>query len=90
MFMHNMLSGIAIGGTTGFSLLLLDAVTGSTMVNIKEAMAVGVFACVVVLWMGKKFQRIDDRFENIETKLTEMKNGRQSEPNQTPSTKGNR
>jgi hypothetical protein len=66
-------SGLGIGGVTGGSILIAEiALTGNTNVPIESAVGVCVFVCGMVWWLGRKFQSIDDRFDQIERKLKDL------------------
>jgi hypothetical protein len=67
--MSNILSGLAIGGTTGAAFILADVITGGSAIGLQEAFTVGASVCGLVWWMGRKFQGIEDDIRLIKRKL---------------------
>lgn len=61
MSTSTILSGLGVGGTTTLGIVIAEAaITGGSMVSLKEAVAVGAFSCGVIWWLGRRFQRIED------------------------------
>jgi hypothetical protein len=71
--MTNIGTGVAIGGLTGVSLCVAEAITGASTVGIKEAIGIGVFSGSIVWWLGRKFQSIDDSFKAVNEELANIR-----------------
>jgi len=73
MNMSTALAGLGLGGVTTGAIIFAEVVlAGSTQVNLKEAMGIGVVVVGLVWWMGKKFQRIEDKMESFEKRLDNL------------------
>ena len=73
MNMSTALAGLGIGGGTTAAIIFAEVIiTGATQVNLKEAFGVGAVVVGLVWWMGKKFQRLEDKIENIEDRLQSL------------------
>ena len=71
--MQNLMLGTAIGGATGLTFMVGEVIiSGGTQLGIRDAITIGVFCCGVVMWMSRKFQRIDDRLESVEKSIEEL------------------
>jgi hypothetical protein len=69
--MHNLLIGTIIGGTTGASFMLGEVlISGGTQLGIRDAITIGIFCCGMVMWLARKFQKIDDRLDTQDSKQT--------------------
>ena len=69
--MNNALAGIALGGATGSALLAADLVTASSL-QLRDALALVVFVAGLVWWMGRKFQRIEDKLDDHSERITKL------------------
>lgn len=58
--------GALLGSATGGALLIAEvAISGSTQIPVEAAVSIGVFVCGCVWWMGRKFQKTDDKLEEL-------------------------
>jgi hypothetical protein len=62
------LAGITVGAVTTVSMFAAASLDGST-ISVEAAVGVVVFISGLVWWMSAKFQRMDDRLQNIERAL---------------------
>ena len=66
--MSNTLAGIAIGGATGTALIIADVITAHN-IELKDAVGVVVFISGMVWWLGRKFQKIEDKVDACKIRL---------------------
>jgi len=71
MNMNNTISGLALGGLTGATLLLADALTATTL-GVRDAVTLVVFVSGLVWWMGRKFQKIEDKLDEHNQRLADL------------------
>jgi hypothetical protein len=71
--MTSIIAGVKIGGATGATLVLAEALTGATTINLHEALAVVVFTCGIVWWMSKKFQSLEDNQSAMKDDIAAIK-----------------
>lgn len=67
----NAIAGILVGGATGGAVLLADTVTASNL-NLREAAALVVFVSGLIWWMGRKFQRIEDKLDEHGERISKL------------------
>jgi len=63
--MQTVIIATIVGASTGGSLLLVSALSADTSIPLGQAASFGIFACGVVLWIGRKFQRLEDAINNL-------------------------
>jgi hypothetical protein len=70
--MTNILSAILIGGATGGGLLVGDAISGSSTIPLGQGIAVAVFGCSIVYYIGRKFQSLEDNHKELRHAIKDL------------------
>lgn len=70
--MNNTVVGIVLGGASGGALIFADLI-GLSAIGVKDALAAGVFACGLVWWLGRQFQKIEDRQHALREAIEEIR-----------------
>jgi hypothetical protein len=65
-----LLTGVKIGGSTGAAIFATSQISlEGANISLMVAVPCTVFICGIVWWLGKKFQRIDDKLEYLHRRM---------------------
>jgi hypothetical protein len=70
--MTNLIAALVIGGATSSGVVLGDALGGGTNITLGEAVGVGVFACGIVYYIGRKLQSLEDGQKTLRTDIKNL------------------